>query len=72
MVLLDATAQILDAAAREIVLRLLDPLLEAVRLLVRGRDLRDVGRVQLRPEEVAARQSDEDEQRHDLAALVGR
>src|SRR6266545_1164589 len=71
LILLHAAAQILDAAAREVGFGSRNDLLEAVGLLIRRRDPRDVGGVLLGPEEVAPGQRREHEQRHDLAALVG-
>src|SRR6266700_2699024 len=72
LIFFDAPPQIVDAPTRQVRLRRGDDSLETIGLRIRRPDLLHVGRVLLRPEEVAARPGDEDEQRHDLAALVGR
>src|SRR6266511_346613 len=61
LILFHPATQVLDAAACEIGLCGCDDPLEAVRLLVRGRDLPSLRLVDFGPEEIAARQRDEDE-----------
>jgi hypothetical protein len=59
-------------SSREVGFRRGDDLLEAVGLGVGGADLLDVGRVLLGPEEIAARERHQNQQRQNLAALIGR
>src|SRR5881409_3371350 len=68
--LLDLATQVLDRAARQVLLRFVDDHLQAVGLAVRRRDLRS-GRLRpIGPEEVRRRERGDEDEQHDLALPV--